>query len=119
MSKIAHVFVILRGAGEIETVVAPDGVADHLHQRLHVLIEELREQTGAGIGHSHKGAGRGRIQPPLHAPIKLPAIEHEEIGALATGHVDNLDVFPRPNGVTLSGRAGDAKIHSGISQGLW
>ena len=49
MAGITLVVIIARVAGKPEGIVAPDGVANHLHQRLHVLIEGLGEKAGKRI----------------------------------------------------------------------
>ena len=65
--EVAGVLVVLRRAGEAERVVAPDGVADDLHERVHVLVVELPVQPGHGVRVAHERARRRGVEAALDA----------------------------------------------------
>ena len=95
MAEVAHVLVVLRRAGEPERVVPPDRVADDLDERLEIVVEELRVEARLGVRAPHQRPGGGRVEPALLARLQLPGVEREEVGALASLDVDDLDVLPR------------------------
>ncbi len=70
-----------------------DGVPHHLHQRAHVLVEELAEQSRLRVGVPGQVAGRGGVQAAFGSAGQLPGAEREEVGALAALDVDHLDVL--------------------------
>ena len=93
VAEVAHVLVVLRGAGEAEGVVAADRVADDLDERLEVVVEELGVEAGRRVGVAHQRARRRRVEAALLAFLQLRGAEGEEVGALAAAHVDHLDVL--------------------------
>ncbi len=94
MAEVAHVFVVLGRAGEAEGVVAADGVAHHLDERLEIVIEELGMESGGGVRIPHQRARRRRVEAALLPCLELRRAEGEEVGALAPAYVDHLDVLP-------------------------
>ena len=93
VAGIAEVVVIARIAGKREGVVAADGVAHHLDQRLHVLVEAFGAEAGVRIALPHQSARRGDVERMLDALVELARGETLEVGALAPGDVDDLDVL--------------------------
>ncbi len=113
---IAEVLVVLRGAGKGEAVVAPDGVLDHLDQRVHVDVEALAMEPRLRVGGSHQGSRRRRIEATLQTPFQLAAVEGEEVGALLALDVDDLDELA---GGDLVGRRGgpvDPEVEARLGQ---
>ena len=90
---VAHVLVVLGRAGEREGVVAPDGVAHDLHERVHVDVVELALQARARVRVAHQRARRHAVQAALDAALELAAVEGEEVRALPALDVDDLDVL--------------------------
>jgi hypothetical protein len=95
VARVAHVLVVLGVAGQRERVVPADRVAHHLHERAHVLVVELAEQPGLGVGVPHQVAGGGGVQPALVSLGEPLGVEREEVGALPALDVDDLDVLAR------------------------
>ena len=95
VAEVAHVLVVLRRAGEPERVVPPDRVADDLDERLEIVVEELRVEARLRVCAPHQRPGGGRVEPPLLARLQLRGVEREEVGALPSLDVDDLDVLPR------------------------
>ncbi|MND80977.1 hypothetical protein D3C80_727610 [compost metagenome] len=93
VAEVALGFVVARGAGEGEGVVAADGVAHHLEHRLQVAVEELAEQPGARIGVAVEGAGDGGVEVDLAASVEAAAVEGDEVRTLPPGDVEHLDVL--------------------------
>ena len=93
MPGIALVVVIARETGKPEGIMAPDRIANHLHQRLHLLIEGFGEQAGKRIALSHQRTRRGDIERTFDSLVELSRGKALEVGALATGDVDDLNIF--------------------------
>ena len=93
MPEVPLVLVVLARAGETERVVAADGVAHDLDERLEVDGEELRVETRLRIHAPHQRPGGGRVEPSLHPGLQLRTVKGEEVGALSAPHVDDLDVL--------------------------
>ena len=110
VAGIALVVVIAGIAGEPEGVVAPDRVADHLDQRLHGLIEGFGEQAGSRIALSHQRARGGDVERMFEPLVERAGGKALEIGALASGHVDDLNIFAGAHDIGLGRRAVDADI---------
>ena len=110
MAGITLVVIIARVAGKPEGIVAPDGVAHHLHQRLHALIEGFGAQAGERIALPHQRARRGDVERMLHALVELARGEALEVGALPPGDVDDLDIFAGAHEIGLGRRMVDADI---------
>jgi hypothetical protein len=95
MARVAHVLVVLGVAGQRERVMPADRVAHHLHQGAHVLVVELPEQPGLGVGVPRQVARGGGVQAALVSLGEPPRVERQEVGALAALDVDHLDVLAR------------------------
>ena len=67
VAEVAHVLVVLGRAGEAEGVVAADGVAHDLDERLEIVVEELGVESGRGVGVPHQRARRRRVEAALLA----------------------------------------------------
>ena len=93
MPEVAHVLVVLGGAGEAEGVVPADRVAHDLDEWLEVVVEELGVEPGRRVGVAHQRAGRRRVEAALLPGLQLRRAEGEEVGALASADVDHLDVL--------------------------
>ena len=116
VAEVAHVLVVLGGAGEAEGVVAADRVADDLDERLEVVVEELRVEAGGRVRVPHQRARRRRVEAALLALLQLRGAEGEEVGALAAAHVDHLDVLA---GLDLVGErrgAVDLEVEPGVGE---
>ena len=94
VARIPEVLVVLRRAGEREAVVATDRVLNQLDQRVHVDVVALSVQPGRRVGGGHQRPGGGRVEPALDPALELVAVEGEEVRALLSLHVDDLDVLP-------------------------
>ena len=97
MAEVAHVLVVLGRAGERERVVAADGVADDLDERLEVdWSKNLRVEPGLRVRVAHQRAGRGRVEaalaPGLRACAAWKARKSEH---WRPSDVDDLDVLAR------------------------
>ena len=114
--EVAHVLVVLRGAGEAEGVVAADRVADDLDERLEVVVEELRVEAGGGVGVAHQRARGRRVEAALLAVLQLRGAEGEEVGALAPSHVDHLDVLARLHLVGERRGAVDLEVEARVGE---
>ena len=112
VARVAHVLVVLGVAGQRERVVPADGVPHHLHQRAHVLVEELAEQSRLRVGVPGQVAGRGGVQAALGSVDQLAGAEREEVGALPALDVDHLDVLA---GLDLVG-ADRGDVHPQVEQ---
>ena len=115
---IALVVVIARVTGKPEGIVAPDCVANHLHQRLHLLIEGFGEQAGERIALSHQRARRGDVERTLDPLVELARGKALEVGALATGDVDDLNIFPGAHEIGCGRRPVDANILQRVGKRL-
>ena len=91
VAGVAGVLVVARRAGEPERVVAADRVAHHLHERVHVHVEELAEEARLRIGRAHQRAGSHAVHAALETVLQLVLVEGQEVRALAPAHVDHLD----------------------------
>ena len=118
MAGIAHVVVVLGGAGELEGVVPADRVAHHLDQRLHVGVEELRGEAGAGIGEAEQRARRRGVEAALEAALQLAGVEGEEVRALPPGDVDDLDELALGDLVGHRGGAVDPPLGAHVGERL-
>ena len=83
MAGITLVVIIARVAGKPEGIVAADGVAHHLHQRLHVLIEAFGAEAGVRIALPHQRARCGDVERMLDALVELA--RGESTGSRCTG----------------------------------
>ena len=101
MAGITLVVIIARVAGKPEGIVAADGVAHHLDQRLHVLIEGLGEEAGKRIALPHQRARGGDVERTLQSLVELARGKALEIGALPPGDVDDLDIFAGAHDIGL------------------
>ena len=110
MAGIALVVIIARVAGKAEGVVTADGVAHHLDQRLHALIEGLGEQAGQGIALPCHRARGGDVERMLLTLVELAGGEALEVGALASRDIDDLDVLAGAHEIGLGRRMVDADI---------
>ncbi len=118
MTGITHVFVIFRGACQIEGVVSTHGIAHHFHQRLHAGIEELGIQTRTGIRGPHQTPRRGGIQATFDTLIQPGHGEGLKIRTLSPLDIDDLDKLAGFDFVSASGAAIDAGFLFWISQGI-
>ena len=109
---VAEVLVVLGLAGERERVVAADGVAHHLDQRVHVEVVELAVQAGLGVGVAHQRSGHGGVEAALDAAFELGPVEGEEVRALLALDVDDLDVLAGPRPRSSSAEAGSIRKSS-------
>jgi hypothetical protein len=116
VAGIAHVLVVLRLAGEREHVVAADGVAHDLHERVHVDVVVLAVDAGRRHGGAHQRAGRDAIDPALEPALELVAVEGEEIRALLPAHVDDLDELALAHLVGQRRGAVDAEVEPGLGE---
>ncbi|MNE35817.1 hypothetical protein D3C80_1295980 [compost metagenome] len=108
--EVAMALVVARGAGQGEGVVAADGVTYHFEHRLHLPVEEFREQPRCRIGAAVKGTGHGLIQVQFQAAIQCPSIQSDEVRALATGDIQHLHILTFANGVTVGGAGADGEL---------
>ena len=118
MAKITSVLIKLGVAGKAESVVTATGVTDHLDQRLHVLVEELREKSRARVGGSHQRAGSGGIDTAFHPLVEPGLGEGEKIRTLPAGHVDDLYVFARLYYVLTGRTPCYALVQPGVGEGF-
>ena len=116
VARVAHVLVVLGVAGQRERVVPAHGVAHHLDQRAHVLVEELAGQPRLRVRVTHQVAGGGRVQAPLHAVVEPPRVERQEVRALAALDVDDLDVLAGLDLVRERGRGIHPQVEHGVGQ---
>jgi hypothetical protein len=118
VAEVAHVLVVLRRAGQPECVVATHGVADDFHERLEVVVEELRVEARLRVRAAHQRAGRGRVEPALLAGLQLPGVERQEVGALPALDVDDLDVLAGPHLVGERRGAIDLEVEPRLGERL-
>ena len=118
MAEVAHVLVVLPRAREPERVVAADGVSDDLDERLEVVVEELRVEPRLRVRAPHQRPCRGRVEASLVARLQLLCVEREEVGALPSLDVDDLDVLPCLHLVRERRRAIDLEVEPGVGEGL-
>ena len=114
--EVARVLVVLRRAGEPERVVAADGVAHDLHQRVLVDVVELPVQAGHRVRVAHDRARGGGVEPALEAALELAGVEGEEVRALAALDVEHLDVLALAHLVGERGGAVDAEVQPRLGQ---
>ena len=114
--EVAGVLVVLRRAGEPERVVAADGVAHDLDQRVLVDVVELPVQAGHRVRVAHDRARGGGVEPALEAALELAGVEGEEVRALAALHVEHLDVLALAHLVGERGGAVDAEVQPRLGQ---
>ena len=114
--EVAGVLVVLRRAGQAERVVAPDGVAHDLHERVHVLVVELPVQPGHGVCVAHERPRRRGVEPALEAPLQLLLVEGEEVRALAALDVEHLDVLALADLVGERRRGVDAEVQPRLGE---
>ena len=93
VAEIALRFVVARGAGQGEGVVAAHGVAHHFQHGLQVAVVEAAIQAGPWIGAAVEGAGHGRVEVDFAAGIQAATVEGDEVRALPSGDVQHLDVL--------------------------
>ena len=116
VAGIPQVLVVLRVARQGERVVAPDGVADHLDERDHVGVVELAGEPGCRVRVAHERAGDRGVQPSLHAVLQLAPMERQEVGALPTFHVDDLDELAGLHLVARGRGPVDPEVQPGFGQ---
>ena len=116
MAEVAHVLVVLRRTGKGEGVVTADRVADDLDQRNLVLVVELPEQAGLGVGVAHQRARGRRVETAFLPCLQLVCVEGEEVGALPAPDVDHLDVLARLDLVGERGCASDLEIEAWLGE---
>ena len=116
MPRIPHVLVVFRRAGEQEGVVPADRVAHDLHQRRHPRVEIFGVQPGARIGRPHQGAGDGRIEAELLAALEGGGVERQEVRALPSVDVNDLDVVARRHPIGGSGGRPDPQVKLRLRQ---
>ena len=75
--------------------MATASVLNHLHQRLHALGEILAVKPGLGICYAIKGTGNGTVD--LLGVVV--GFEGQEIGALGSSYVDDLNILTLGNRV--------------------
>ena len=114
--EVAGVLVVLRRAGEPERVVAADGVAHDLDQRVLVDVVELPVQAGHRVRVAHDRARGGGVEPALEAALELAGVEGEEVRALTALHVEHLDVLALAHLVGERGGAVDAEVQPRLGQ---
>ena len=118
VARIAHVLVEFGVAGERERVVAADRVLHDLDQRLHVLVEAFGRQAGGGIAEAGQAPRRRRVERKLLALVELAGGKALEIGALAAGDVDDLDVFAGADEIGFRRRPVHADVLQRIGERL-
>ena len=118
MAGIALVVIIARVAGKAEGIVAADRVANHLYQRLHPLIEGFREQAGKGIALPRHRSRRGDVERVFLTLVELARGEALEVGALAPGDIDDLDILAGANEIGLCRRLIDADVLKRVGERL-
>ena len=117
VAGVTKVLVPLGEAGQPEGVVPAHRVADHLDQRLEVLVVELAVQPWHGVGVAHQRTGGGRVEPALLTAVEPVSVEGQEVRALLALDVDDLDVLTGLDGVTAGGGPVDAQVEDGVGQG--
>ena len=89
-----------------------------LDQRLHVLVEAFGRKPGRGIAEAGQAARRRRVERKLPALVQLAGGKALEIGALAAGDVDDLDVFAGADDIGFRRRPVDADVLQRVGQRL-
>ncbi len=117
MARVAHVLVVLGGAGEGEGVVASDRVAHDLHERVHVDVVELPLEARLRVRLAHEAPRRRRIEAALEPSLQLLSVKGQEVRALLPLHVDHLDELARSHLVRERGRGVDADVEAGLGEG--
>ena len=98
--------------------MAADRVLHDLDQRLHVLIEGLRAEAGQSDSSARSACASWSTSSGCSMPLSsLRAAKALEVGALAAGDVDDLDVLAGPDDIGLGRRAVDADILQGSASG--
>ena len=92
------------------------GVLDHLHQRLEILVEHLREQTRPRIAAPKQCARDGVVEVALDSLLQSPGIEAMEVGALPAEQVDDLNVIAFLHVVGARGGVRNLEIGDQIRQ---
>ena len=116
MTGVAHVVVILRGAGGAEGVVSAAGILDYLDQRLEIDVVEFRVQAGRRVGGADHVPGRGGVQVTFDPLFEQRCVKALEIGAFASLDVDDLDIVAGLDLVRVRGARFDPIIEQRVGE---